>query len=233
VSSTPWTVDADPAGPRAEPPATDAPPAAQAHWRGWAEVRSDLRISLRVALLVALAGLPAGLLWWALAPRVVFLVTDAGPEPVGDYSDEFRVADDAVLALVLLGIGLVVGVATWFLSRRRGVGAVLALAVGGSLAAVLAWQLGEVLGAGPSEAQATEGARLMTALQLGSLPVLALAPFAALLGYLAATVCAPDDGLGRTAEGSGAARVPLPAAERSAMGERSPVDAPPPGRPSA
>ena len=30
----------------------------------------------------ALAGLPAGLLWWLLAPRVVFVVTDAGPEPI-------------------------------------------------------------------------------------------------------------------------------------------------------
>jgi hypothetical protein len=198
MSSAPRIVDSDPVGPAAQPPAAPVDQAAgQASWRGWAEVRSDLRSSLRVALLVALGGLPAGLLWWLFAPRVQFVVTDAGPAPIGDYSEEFRVAGDAVLAFVLLGVGLVAGLATWFLSRRRGVGAVLALAVGGTLAAVLAWQLGEALGAGPTEAQATEGARLATALQLGSLPVLALASFAALLVYLVATVLAPDDGLGR------------------------------------
>jgi hypothetical protein len=174
-----------------------------ARWGGWAEVRADRGSALRVTLLVALAGLPAGLLWWLLAPRVAFEVTDAGPEPLGDYSDEFRVADDAVLALVLLGVGLLAGLATWFLSRRRGVAAVLALAVGGSLAAVVAWQLGEVLGAGPADPAALEtGTRLTTALELVSFPVLALAPFAALLGYLAATLGAPDDGLGRPAVSS-------------------------------
>ena len=198
MSSTPGTVDPDPVGPTAEPPAPPvAPSAPPATWRGWTEIRSDLRSSVRVALLFALGGLPAGLLWWALAPRVEFVMTDAGPEPIGDFSEEFRVADDAVLALVLLGLGLVAGLATWFLSRRRGVGAVLALAVGGSLAAVLAWQMGEILGAGPIEAEATEGARLTTALQLSSIPALALAPFAALLLYLVATVLARDDGLGR------------------------------------
>jgi hypothetical protein len=169
-----------------------------ARWGGWAEVRTDLRSALWVTLLVALAGLPAGLSWWLLAPRVAFEVTEAGPEPLGDYAEEFRVADDAVLALVLLGVGLVAGLAAWFLSRRRGVADVLALAVGGVLAALLAWQLGEVLGAGPSEAQEFDvGAQLTTGLQLSSLPVLALAPFGALLAYLAATVLSPDDGLRR------------------------------------
>jgi hypothetical protein len=191
-------VDADPVGPTAEPTAVPAArAAAPASWGGWAEVRSDLRASLRAALLIALAGLPAGMLWWVLAPRVEFVVTDAGPQPIADYSEEFRMAGDAVLALVLLGVGLVAGLATWFFFRRRGVGAVLALAVGGTLAAVLAWQLGEVLGAGPTEAQASVGARLTTALQLGSLPVLALASFAALLVYLAAAVLAREDALGR------------------------------------
>jgi hypothetical protein len=202
MSSTPWTVDAGPApGPAGAPPGVPAgrplpPPGAR--WGGWPEVRADLRTAVRVALLVGLAGLPAGLLWWQLAPRVTFVVTDAGPEPLGDFSEEFRIADDAVLALILLGVGLLAGLATWFLSRRRGVAAVLALAVGGLLAGLIAWQLGEALGAGPSESQALDpGTRLTTGLQLGSLTVLAAAPFTALLGYLAATLGAPDDGLGR------------------------------------
>ena len=54
-----------------------------------------------------------------------------------------------------------------------------------ALTAVVAWQLGELLGAGPTEAQLADvGAVVTTSLTLGSLPALAIAPFAALLAYL-------------------------------------------------
>jgi hypothetical protein len=76
---------------------------------------------------------------------------------------------------------------------------VLALAVGSCLTAVVAWQVGELLGAGPAEAELADlGARVTTALTLSSLPALAVAPFTALLAYVAAVLYAPDDGLGRT-----------------------------------
>jgi hypothetical protein len=173
--------------------------APHAYWRGWPEVRADLRGSLRLVLLLALAGLVAGLLWWWLAPRADFRITADGPVAIGNPSEELLVADDAVLALILTGFGLAAGAAAWFVRRRRGVATVLALALGGSAMAAVAWQLGELLGQGPTRAELADvGGVVTTSLTLGSLPGLALAPFAALLAYLVPVVTTHRADLGRT-----------------------------------
>jgi LPXTG-motif cell wall-anchored protein len=180
------------------PDAVPSVPAAHAYWRGWAEVRADLRSGLGIALAFVLAGVPAGLMWWWLAPRADFRVTSDGAVPLGDPSSELLVADDVVLALILAGLGLIGGTAVWFLRRRRGVGALLAIALGASAAGVVAWLVGEMLGPGPTEAQLGDvGARVTTSLRLGSAAVLAVAPFMALLAYLVAVLCVHDDSLGR------------------------------------
>lgn len=224
----PVTADGPPVG-AGQAPAETAPGRGQkpasAFWRGWPEVRADLRSAAGIVAGLALAGVPAGLLWWALAPRADFRVTDTGPVPIGDLSGELLVADDAVLALVLAGAGLLAGAAAWFLRRRRGVAAVLALALGGCLTAVVAWQVGELLGAGPSEAELGDvGARVTTSLTLGSPAALAIAPFSALLAYVVAVLATPDDGLGRTEPEpptpSGVAAQALP---EEPVGEQSPL----------
>lgn len=172
--------------------------AAPALWQGWPEVRADLRDSARLVLVLGLVGVPTGLLWWLLAPRADFRVTDDGPVVIGMPSDELLVGDDAVFVLVLAGIGLVMGAAVWFLPRRRGVATMIALPLGALLAAVIAWQLGELLGAGPTQAELEDvGARVTTALTLASLPALAVAPFTAILAHLVAVVYARGDDLGR------------------------------------
>ncbi|HEY0126477.1 MAG TPA: hypothetical protein VGB58_05010 [Blastococcus sp.] len=185
-------------------------PSASAYWRGWPEVRADSRSAAGIVAGLALAGVPAGLLWWALAPRADFRVTGTGPVPIGDVSPELLVADDAVYVLVLAAAGVLAGVAAWFLRRRRGVATVLALALGACLTAVVAWQVGELLGAGPSETELADvGARVTTSLTLSSPAAMALAPFTALLAYVAAVLYTPDDGLGRTeAEPAAAATTP-------------------------
>ncbi|RBY95640.1 hypothetical protein DQ237_14090 [Blastococcus sp. TF02-8] len=186
-----------PAPPLPAPPAPAARP--QAFWQGWPEVRQDLRRGLGLLLGFAVAGAPAGLLWWLLAPKAEYRITDAGPVAVGPPAAELQVGDDAVLLLVLLGLGLGVGFAAWLRRRGRGVGTLLVLAVGGSLASGVAWQLGELLRRPPTEAQIADvGASVTTGLTLGSLPVLAATPFAALLAYLCCAMVAPHDGLGRT-----------------------------------
>lgn len=207
-------------------------PAADAYWRGWSEIRADLRSSARLVLVLALAGLLAGLLWWWLAPRADFRVTDVGPVVIGDPVEELLVADDAVFALIVGAFGLVAGAAAWFLRRRRGVATVLALAVGGSLMAVVAWQLGEVLGAGPTEAQLADVGTVVTPrLSLGSLPALALAPFAALLAYLIPVLTVHRDDLGRTPDPTPA--VTMSAEDASGELDERPLENVPPGRPSA
>ena len=174
-------------------------PSAGAYWGGWPEVRADLRNSVRLVLVLALAGVVAGLLWWWLAPRADFRITGSGPVVIGNPPEELLVADDGVLALLLTGFGLLAGAAAWFLPRRRGVATVLALAVGASLMAVIAWRLGEVLGAGPTKAEIADvGNVVTTRLALGSLPALALGPFGALLAYLVPAITVHRDDLGRT-----------------------------------
>lgn len=174
-------------------------PAANAFWRGWPEVRADLRSSVRLALVLAVAGVVAGLLWWWLAPRADFRITSEGPVVIGNPSEELFVATDAIFALVLFGFGLVAGAAAWFLRSRRGVATVLALAIGSCAMAVVAWRLGELLGAGPTDAELGDvGGVVMNALRLRSIAALAIAPFGALLAYLVPVVTVHRDDLGRT-----------------------------------
>ena len=169
-----------------------------AYWRGWPEVRQDLRTGRGLLGGLILAGVPVGVLWWLLAPRADYRVTEAGPVPVGTPPLELQVGDDVVLAFVLLGFGALAGAGAWLLRRGRGVGTLLLLAVGTSVGAVVAWQTGELLAPPPGEAVLSEiGAQVTTGLRLASLPVLAAAPFAASLVYVACALMAADDGLGR------------------------------------
>jgi hypothetical protein len=214
------------------PPLYPSSSAAASRWPGWPEIRADLRSAVWLVVGLALAGLPAGVLWWLLAPRADYRITADGPAALGDPSEELLVADDAVFVLVLAGIGLICGGAVWWLRRRRGVAAVLALAVGGTLTAVVAWQVGELLGVGPSEADLADvGAVVTTSLTLGSLPALAIAPFTAVLAYVVGVLYVADDGLGREPGPLGPPAIPP--APGPVDGDRWLVEVPPPGRPEA
>ena len=180
-----------PAGP---PPVRPARWGAGERWPGGA----DLRGSLVLAGVLVLAAVPVGLLWWALAPRATFEVAEEGPVPVGRPSEELLIADDGVYTLLLAGLGLVAGLVAWRLRRRRGVGTVLALAAGTALASLLAWQLGELLGAGPSPAELTAvGTQVITPLRLTSRAALAVAPFLAVLVYVVSTLLTAAEDLDR------------------------------------
>lgn len=188
-----------------------------ARWGGARELRADLRSAVVLVVALAVAGIPAGVLWRVLAPRADFAITENGPVPVGTPSGELLAAVDGVFVLVLAGAGLLAGVLAWLVRRRRGVAAVLALAVGTTATSVVAWQVGELLAPGPSREQLTEvGGQVSTGIELGSLPALAVAPFVALLVYVLGVLINADDSLGRPAEvarGAGASeQQPEPAA---------------------
>ena len=174
------------------------PPSAR--WHGRQELLADLRGCAVLTAVLAACGLPVGVLWWALAPRADFRVTAEGtPVPVGNPPMELSVAVDSVLVLLLVGLGLAAGAVAWSLRRLRGVAVLVALAVGASLAAVVAWQVGELLGPGPTEADLTRvGAVFTTAVRLSGLPALAAAPFGALLAYLLGVAVTRTEDLGRT-----------------------------------
>ena len=70
---------------------------------------------------------------------------------IGQPTEELLVADDVVFVLVLAGVGLLAGALAWRLRRRRGASRrMVALAVGTALTGAVAWQVGELLGAGPT-----------------------------------------------------------------------------------
>jgi LPXTG-motif cell wall-anchored protein len=176
---------------------------------------------------LALAGLPAGVLWWLLAPRADYRITADGPVALGNPSEELFVADDSVFVLVLAGFGLLAGAAVWWLRRRRGVTILLALAVGMLLTGVVAWQLGEILGAGPSQADLADvGRTVTTSLTMSSLPGLAFGPFTAVVVYLVGVLYVADDGLDRTPDPAVAPAYLPPAGEPE---NRPMVEVPPPG----
>ena len=171
---------------------------AAARWRGRAELRADLRSAVALAGALVLAGLPAGLLWERLAPRADFRVTADGAVPVGRPSPELAVSDDSVLVLILAGLGLLAGTLAWSMRRRRGVAIIAALAVGAAGAAVVAWQLGQLFGPPPTQAELADLGRVVTTpLRLAAVPALAVAPFCAVLAYLVGALVARGDDLGR------------------------------------
>jgi hypothetical protein len=94
---------------------------------------------------------------------------------------------------------------------------------------VVAWQVGELLGRGPSEAELADVGRVVTtSLTLGSLPGLAIAPFTAVLAYLVGVLHVADDGLGREPEAGG---MPVVAGPGHAEDDRPLAQVPPPPGP--
>jgi hypothetical protein len=172
-------------------------------------VRADLRPALVLLAGIAVAGVPAGLLWWWLAPRAEFHITADGPVAVGHPSPELLIADDGVLALILAGLGLISGVVAWRLRRRRGIATLVALALGAAVAGVVAWRLGVLLAPSPTRAEVTDvGGTVTTGLSLGALAVLAVGPFTAVLAYLVPAAYAAGDDLGRPDPPAGHPPVP-------------------------
>jgi Protein of unknown function (DUF2567) len=161
--------------------------------------RQDRRSALLAVLTLALAGLPAGLVWLWLAPRASYRVTATGVEPIGGpVSPELYMAGDGMYVLVLATTGVLAGIALWLLRRHRGVVLLLALAAGMIAASLVAWQLGQLLGQGPSDQELTAvGNVVRTGVRLRAAAAVAVGPFTAVLAYLVAATLTSRDDLGR------------------------------------
>lgn len=200
-------------------PGAPASPPAGVPWSPWREARRDWRWAAGLIGVLAVVGVPLGVLWWALAPRADYRITASGPAVIGNPSEELLMADDGIFVLIVAGLGLIAGVLTWLVRRRRGLGGLAGVALGTLAGSAVAWRIGELLGPPPSRAAlAHVGARVTTSLTLGSLPALAVAPFFAVLVWLVATLYSRGDGLGRPAPLTDA-----PAEARPAVGEPEPA----------
>src|SRR5207244_2273057 len=164
----------------------------------WRPTRTDLaRLLVVLAALAAVAGIVA-LVWLQLAPRLGFRITSPGKgEPVGPEREQF-VAADGWFALLTLGVGVLAGIAVWLVRTFRGPVAVLALAVGGLLGAIVAWRLGLFIAPAPTGAELRQVGRVVyPALRLRAISALVVEPIGAVGSYMLLAGCTARADLGR------------------------------------
>jgi hypothetical protein len=102
--------------------------------------------AIGVLLATSVLGLPLGVLWQHLAPNIPVLVVSDGAVYDDSQPEQFMGGDGWFVVLGLL-FGILLAVLTWTLCRRlRGPLSLLVLAVGGSVAAILAWKVGREIG---------------------------------------------------------------------------------------
>jgi hypothetical protein len=111
--------------------------------------RQDVKAFLVIVATMVLLGAPAGLIWAAVAPHYMVHFGPAGPDVSQILSTKAFIGADASYFLVVLGFGVVCGALAWAFARRHGPWTVVALAVGGVLAALIAASVG--LMPGPHE----------------------------------------------------------------------------------
>lgn len=106
---------------------------------------ADGRAVAYATLSIAGLGVLLGLLWWKLSPVAQLRVESDGAYYVNPVPEEF-VTSDLRFAFFSVLLGVVAGVVIHRILRPRATAAVVGLAVGGTVASLLAWQLGQWLG---------------------------------------------------------------------------------------
>jgi hypothetical protein len=162
-----------------------APPARTPGTPLWQDVRAGL---LTVAVTV-LVGAPVGLLWAALAPRVMIEVTGDDVQVLDTYADGFIAVDAWFFAAVVVA-GLVGGALAWWLGADHGPAVVLGLVVGGLAAAWIAGRVGGEVDRTTVQqllASGVQGRREL-AVQLRATSALLGWPIASLVAFLALSV---------------------------------------------
>jgi hypothetical protein len=103
---------------------------------------------LTVVALAVLGG-PLGLLWRLLAPTVPVINAGDARIVINEQSPEEFVAADGWFTILGFAFGLLVAVAAWLVLRRfRGPWLLISVTVGTFAAAVVAWQVGRLIGLG-------------------------------------------------------------------------------------
>lgn len=172
-----------------------APRSVPAWYDGLRVTRAEVRTVGRLVAILAAAGIPTGLLWLLLAPRRQFEVVADGFRTLEPQS-EALIGADSWLMIITGSLGVLAGLLVWRLVRARGVGVLTGLTVGMVLLAVVAWQVGELLGTGSSAAeQAQLGAIVTPPLHLRAIPALVMGAFLATLTYLVLVTFARRDDL--------------------------------------
>lgn len=113
---------------------------------GTTRITEDLRRFVVIVVGMVLLGAPAGLLWAAVAPHYTVVFEGGQPTYPLIESTKAFIGVDASYVLVSVGAGVLCGLGAWFLGRRSGPWTVVALALGGVLAALVAARVGVLPG---------------------------------------------------------------------------------------
>ena len=165
----------------------------------------DLRSGVHTALATAALGLPVGALWGWLAPREDVRLAPGGAVSFVNAGGDLFVGADLLYGLLAVAVGLAAGVVAHRVAADRGWPVVAGLAVGGALAALLAVQLGEWIGAAPlvferGQLMPADGRPLPpdasgvleVALTLRATGAVALLPLSAVLAHLSLQLARPQ-----------------------------------------
>ena len=157
-------------------------------------IRADSWAFASIVAGLVLLGAPAGLLWSAVSPRLTVQLTAAGPS-TGNVEGKAFVGADGSFFIVVLLVGVLCGLLAWRYARRSGPATVLALLVGGLLAAKIAAVVGVRPGATDvrqllSDPSARGSVELF--LKLRSPWAIVFWPVGALAGFLLPAILRPE-----------------------------------------
>jgi hypothetical protein len=167
----------------------------------------QLRIGVAATLVIAVLGIPAGLLWTAVAPRTTYVIA-GGQAILGDPESQTLIAADGWFAVLTAAAGVLCGVVAYVLAGRlREIGLLAALGVGGTAAGLIAWWVGSLIGRSSFQHQirtAHDGTTAKSALDLHAAGVVIAWPLIAVVvfGLLEALDVARRESRGQPATGN-------------------------------
>jgi hypothetical protein len=172
----------------------DAAPTAHRSRRAPWVVRRDVYVGGWIVATLALVGIPLGLVWQAVSPRSAGLVLQAGAI-IPDETEAF-IGTDGWFALLTAIAGLIAALVVWTRRSWRGPAAVVALALGGVVGALVTALVGHLTGGGESDGKASALITLPVSLHATGLLFLESAVAVLVYGLLVAFTTRDD--LGRT-----------------------------------
>jgi hypothetical protein len=160
--------------------------------------RSLDRAAITLAAVVTAFGVPVGVLWLLITPRVEATVVDGGLSLTETAAETF-VAADGWFAIITALAGIASGALIAFRGRPGGPAAAIALAAGGALAALVAWRVGVFLGRAPAAldqaASAVAGETVRLPLRLRAYGVLLVWAISAVATFFAGVLAASPDSI--------------------------------------
>jgi len=178
------------------PYAVSVPPGADAPVGGRSPIGlADVWTAVLGTVAVVIVGVLAGFLWSWIAPRPHGVVSASGGKSIQfDSANKVFASADVTFLFIGIGAGLLCGLVATILARRRGVAVSIAMAVGGTLASLLAAFIGRALSGGPQDywlARASVG-RHRYFIELTTRRFLVGWPIAALLVVFVVALFTPD-----------------------------------------